>query len=168
MNLIANLNIKQYNLLNEYVRNGRKEEYVREKMSFFGVSPQYQCSVYEHLIQGNKKVNITELDHEFCGLQVCTEINLNKLMSDGATGDWKINVKRAKACRYLRVFSLTDRSLFFIAQITGFEQLANGKCRILFTNPDFQSHEFRNIKFNRNVVRYINTSTKKSQTKKDK
>ena len=166
MNTIANLNSKQFNLLNDYVKYGKKEAYVRTMINHFGVKPEDQSALYEQLIKKNKQVKITELDKEFSGLKVCTENNLNNLMSDGFSGEWKIDVNRASACKFVRVFSLTDRSLFFIAKITGFERFPNGKYKILFTEADLQRHEFRNIKFTRNVVRYINTPGKKSKRNK--
>lgn len=165
MNVPANLNVKQFNLLNDYVRNGKDESFVKRRIEFFGVNPEDQSALYEELINSNKKVTITELDKEFKGLQVCTENNLNTLMSDGFSGAWKIDAHRASACQYVRVFSLTDRSLFFIAKISGFERLPNGKYKILFTEADLQRHEFRNITFTRNVVRYINMPKKTSKRK---
>jgi hypothetical protein len=166
MNSMTMLNAKQINVLNDYVRNGKKEAFVKSRINFFGVKSEDQAAIYSQLISANKEVHITELDKDFSGLQICTEINLNTLMSNGFSGDWKINVKRAAACGYLRVFSLTDRSLFFIARITGFEPLPNGKYKILFADADLQRHEFKNIKFNRNVVRYINMPENAKKRKK--
>ena len=165
MNTMVNLNVKQFNLLNDYVKSGRDESFVKKRISLFGVNPEDQAALYSQLLLANKEVKITELDKEFSGLQICTENDPNKLMSDGFSGEWKLKLKRAEGCEYLRVFSLTDRSLYFTARIAGFERLKNGKYKIFFTDADLQRHECRNIKFTRNVVRYINMPDKNAKRK---
>ena len=166
MNTMSMLNSKQINLLNGYVQSGKKESFIKDRINWFGVPSQVQSALYAQLLIQNKEVTITDLDHEFSGLQVCTVNNLNELIAAGKSGDWKINVKRAAECGFIRVFSLTDRSLFFVARITGFEPLPNGKYKIQFADAELQRHEFKNIKFKRNVVRYINMPEKISKRKK--
>jgi len=164
MNVTTHLNSKQMNLLNDYVRSGRNESFIKQRINWFGVNQYDQTALYNQLIAQNKEVSITELDEEFKGLQICT-YNLNSIIADGFSGEWKINVKRAAACGYLRVFSLNDRGLYFTARIKGFERLKNGKYKILFENVELQRHESKNLKFTRNVVRYINMPYKNAQRK---
>jgi hypothetical protein len=165
MNTMVSLNVKQFNLLNDYVKSGRDESFVKKRISLFGVNPEDQAALYSQLLVVNKEVKITELDKEFSGLQICTENDPNKLMSDGFSGEWKLKLKRAEGCEYLQVFSLTDRGLYFIAKITGFKKLKNGKYQLFFTDAELQRHASKNLKFTRNVVRYINMPDKNAQNK---
>lgn len=161
-----NLTAKQYNVLNCAITNKKNEDFFMGLLQVFGVDAKNHEPIYNQLLLMNKETKITELDKDFSGLQICAENNLNALITAGCSGDWKIDLTRASACGYLRVFSLNDRGLYFIAKIKGFERLRNGKYKILFENADLQRHESKNLKFNRNVVRYINLNDQLNKRKK--
>lgn len=153
------LNKKQTTLLDSYVKDGKSESYIKEKILFFGVNPEDQQEVFAALVERNRKIDITELDKDFKGLQIATEQDLNKIANEGYTGDWKLDISKARECEQLRIFSMTDRGLYIVSRISKYELLPSGKYKIHIEDTDFNRLENENIKFTRNVVRYIHLRT---------
>ena len=149
------LNKAQQKNIKDKISENKSKSFVMDRMAYYGLNPEQQIATYDALLDEAKGVFINDIDAKFSGIQVATRENLNDIIQRGSTGDWQIDHERAAAFKMIRIASMVDRGLYLTATIVKLDTLENGKTLVFFEKPIFFRHPHNNIKFDRNVVAYI-------------